>query len=210
MDKSLPLQRLTFKMGRPAACELSELERQVESLRRDIRHLQLEHDLLKKANELVKKGLGVDLLLLTNREKTLVVDALRETYSLAELFAELDFARSSYFYYRARLREADKHVVVRCTMADIFERNHRCYGYRRIQASLGRRDVFISEKVVWRLMKQECLVVAAKRRRRYASYVGEISPAPDNIINRDFQTANPNEKWLTDITEFHIPAGKVY
>jgi hypothetical protein len=32
-------------------------------------------------------------------------------------------------------------------MADIFERNHRCYGYRRIRASLGREDVSISEKV---------------------------------------------------------------
>ena len=44
----------------------------------------------------------------------------------------------------------------------------------------------------------------------YASYAGEISPAPENIINRDFQAAAPNEKWLTDITEFQIPAGKVY
>lgn len=26
---------------------------------------------------------------------------------------------------------------------------------------------------------------------------------------RDFQAATPNEKWLTDITEFQIPAGKV-
>ncbi len=197
----------------PPACELSELselQREVESLRREIRQLQLERDILNKATELVKKGLGVDLLLLTNREKTVLVDALRETYSLAELFAELDFARSSYFYHRVRLREADKHGVVRRTMADIFERNHRCYGYRRMQASLGRQDVFISEKVVRRLMKQECLVVAAKRRRRYSSYLGEISPAPDNLINRDFQAANPNEKWLTDITEFHLPAGKVY
>ena len=59
-------------------------------------------------------------------------------------------------------------------------------------------------------MKQECLVVAANRRRRYGSYLGEISPAPENLINRDFQAATPNEKWLTDITEFHIPAGKVY
>jgi len=39
-----------------------------------------------------------------------------------------------------------------------------------------------------------------------ASYLGEISPAPENIINRDFQAAAPNEKWLTDITEFQIPA----
>ena len=63
---------------------------------------------------------------------------------------------------------------------------------------------------VQRLMKQESLVVAKPKRRRYAPYLGEISPAPDNIIKRDFQAAVPNEKWLTDITEFQIPAGKIY
>jgi putative transposase len=68
----------------------------------------------------------------------------------------------------------------------------------------------VSEKVVQRLMKQESLVVAKPKRRRYGSYLGEISPAPENLINRDFQAAAPNEKWLTDITEFQIPAGKVY
>jgi transposase InsO family protein len=129
---------------------------------------------------------------------------------LPELFAELDLARSSYFYHRARLRVADKYGGVRRTIADIFALNHCCYGYRRIRASLCRQHVFISEKVVRRLMRQECLVVAAKRRRRYGSYLGEISPAPDNLINRDFQAAAPNEKWLTDITEFQIAAGKVY
>lgn len=165
---------------------------------------------MKKANELLKKGLGVDLPLLSNQEKTRLVDALRQLYSLSELFAALGLPRSSYFYHRARLRCADKYVVVRGTIADIFELNHRCYGYRRIRASLGRQHVFISEKVVRRLMRQECLVVAAKKRRKYGSYLGEISPAPDNLINRDFQAATPNEKWLTDITEFQIPAGKVY
>ena len=40
--------------------------------------------------------------------------------------------------------------------------------------------------------------------------MGEISPEPDNMLNRDFSAAAPNEKWLTDITEFQIPAGKVY
>jgi putative transposase len=70
--------------------------------------------------------------------------------------------------------------------------------------------MFISDKVVQRLMKQECLVVAANRRRRYGSYLGAISPAPENLINRNFHAATPNEKWLTDITEFQIPAGKVY
>ena len=49
-----------------------------------------------------------------------------------------------------------------------------------------------------------------KRRRGYSSYQGEISPEVENVINRDFHAEKPNEKWLTDITEFSIPAGKVY
>jgi transposase InsO family protein len=60
------------------------------------------------------------------------------------------------------------------------------------------------------LMKEERLVAATSKRRRYGSYMGEISPAPDNLLNRDFSASAPNEKWLTDITEFQIPAGKVY
>lgn len=190
--------------------EQTELQRQVESLQREIRRLQLEHDLLKKANELLKKGLGVDLQILSNREKTLLVDALKHTYALSELFVALDLARSSYFYHRLQLRGADKYADARLAITEVFECNHRCYGYRRMRAALGRRQVFISEKVVQRLMKQECLVVAANKKRRYGSYLGEISPAPENLINRDFRAATPNEKWLTDITEFHIPAGKVY
>ena len=118
--------------------------------------------------------------------------------------------RSSYFYHRARLEVADKYAEVRQAMTDIFERNYRCYGYRRIHACLSGQSVNISEKVVRRLMKQQCLIAATSKRRRYGSYMGEISPAPDNLLNRDFSAGVPNEKWLTDITEFQIPAGKVY
>lgn len=79
-----------------------------------------------------------------------------------------------------------------------------------MQASLNKQSVTISERGVQRLMKQERLVAATPKRRRYGSYLGEISPATDNLINRDFQAAAPNKKWLTDITEFQIPAGKIY
>ena len=67
-----------------------------------------------------------------------------------------------------------------------------------------------SEKVVRRLMVELGLQVIAKRRRRYSNYLGEITPAPENIINRDFHAAKPNEKWLTDITEMAAADGKVY
>lgn len=193
-----------------AAADLTELEQQVESLRRDIRKLQLEHDLLKKANELLKKDLGVSLLSLSNREKTKLVDALRKDYALPELLDRLDFARSSYFYHRSRIGGADKYEQVRRAITDIFESNYRSYGYRRIQASLRRQQVFVSEKVILRLMKQEHLQAIKPKRRGYRSYAGEITPAPENIVNRDFNAAAPSQKWLTDISEFQIPAGKVY
>lgn len=59
-------------------------------------------------------------------------------------------------------------------------------------------------------MAEEQLVVKRTRRRRYNSYCGEIGPAPENLLARDFSSSRPNEKWLTDITEFQLPAGKVY
>lgn len=200
---------MKHRLEPPSSPEQEELERQLESLRRDVRRQQLEHDLLMKANELIKKEIGIDRQVLTNREKTLLADVLRQTYSLSELPEALGLARSSYFYHRARMQVAEKYTEVRRAMTDIFERNHRCYGYRRMRASLNKQRVRLSEKMVQRLMKQECLVVAKPKRRRYNSYLGEISPAPENLVNRDF-TAAPNEKWLTDISEFQIPAGKVY
>ena len=60
-------------------------------------------------------------------------------------------------------------------------------------------------------MQQEHLIVPyTTHKRKYSSYKGEISPEVDNLIQRDFSAERPNEKWLTDFTEFSIPAGKVY
>ncbi len=173
----------------PADPDKAQLEQQLEALKGELRRLQLEHDLLKKANEITKKDLGVNLQLLTNREMTMLVDALRPAHAVKELLAALDLARSSYFYHRGQIRLGDRYVDVRRTLSEIFERNRRCYGYRRMHASLRRMCISLSEKVVRRLMKQENLIAATPKRRRYGSYLGEISPAPENLINRDFRSA---------------------
>lgn len=59
-------------------------------------------------------------------------------------------------------------------------------------------------------VKEGLIAKGVKRKRRWSSYAGEPSDAPKNLVNRDFNANAPNEKWLTDITEFGIPAGKVY
>lgn len=60
-------------------------------------------------------------------------------------------------------------------------------------------------------MREEGLeVVYNRRRRRWSSYAGEVSAAPPNLVARDFSAPAPDELWVTDITEFRIPAGKAY
>ncbi len=198
------------KSRRSLSEERDELMREVESLRKRIHQLQLEHDILKKASELLKKEEGIDPQDLTNKEKTLLIDALRATYGLSELLEQLQVPRSSYFYHRARLRSPQKYGQVRSAIADLFEANKRRYGYRRIRAALQRRGRSVSEKIIRRIMAEEGLTVVSIRRRAYSSYKGEISPAVPNVVDRDFHADAPNTKWLTDITEFQLPAGKVY
>nr|WP_092068170.1 DDE-type integrase/transposase/recombinase [Dendrosporobacter quercicolus]NSL46981.1 DDE-type integrase/transposase/recombinase [Dendrosporobacter quercicolus DSM 1736]SDL71405.1 Integrase core domain-containing protein [Dendrosporobacter quercicolus] len=48
------------------------------------------------------------------------------------------------------------------------------------------------------------------KKRKYSPYKGEITPAVPNVLERNFQADKPNQKWLTDITEFALPTGKVY
>lgn len=76
--------------------------------------------------------------------------------------------------------------------------------------SFTRRAIGYPSNEVLKCWIQEFYPNARPRRRRYSSYCGEISPAPENLVDRDFSACRPNEKWLTDITEFHLPAGKVY
>lgn len=63
----------------------------------------------------------------------------------------------------------------------------------------------MSEKVVCRIMKASPSVSASAST---ALAKGEIGEAPENIVKRDFHADGPNRLWLTDITEFSIPAGK--
>lgn len=190
--------------------EKAELEAKVKRLEHDVYKLQLERDVLEKAGDILKKEKGINLDVLTNREKVFLIDALRCKYKLKELLPVLKLSKSSYCYQVNSIHTIDKYHELRNAIKIVFETNKSRYGYRRIHCLLKTKGIIISEKVVRRIMKEEQLFVTGTKKRKYHSYKGEISPEIDNIINRDFSANAPNQKWLTDITEFHIPAGKIY
>lgn len=72
----------------------------------------------------------------------------------------------------------------------------------------------IGEWTVRKTMREQGLVACTPRRkRRYNSYMGEVSEAPENTCldergRHHFAADEPNGLWVADITEFRIPAGK--
>jgi transposase InsO family protein len=138
-----------------------------------------------------------------------IATTIKDIYALPLLLEKLEFAKSSY-YYQVKTSKTDKYANFRDLLATFFHDNNDCYGYRRMHSILKKSGYIISEKVVRRLMKEENLVVYKAKKKKYSSYKGEISLEVKNIIERNFHSDAPNTKWLTDITEFSHPEGKVY
>ena len=119
-------------------------------------------------------------------------------------------SKSSYYCIEIVNQKDDQYKNVRGLLKNIFSNNYECYGYRRLHTELKKAGHYISEKVVRRLMKEDGIEVVRCKKKRYSSYLGELSPAVENIVNRNFSASSPNEKWLTDISEFATSKGKLY
>jgi putative transposase len=91
----------------------------------------------------------------------------------------------------------------------IYRRHSGRLGYRRITDVLQEKGYSINKKKVLRIMRDlglKCIV----RMKKYKSYKGEVGKAAPNILNRNFSAQKPNQKWVTDITEFSLFGQKLY
>lgn len=57
---------------------------------------------------------------------------------------------------------------------------------------------------------KELGLICRVRMRKYNSYRGQIGKTAPNILNRNFTADSPNEKWVTDVTEFQMDGKKLY
>lgn len=104
-------------------------------------------------------------------------------------------------------------------IADIMEKIHEAFpdkGYRRIRDDLERyHDTKVNDKRVLRICRNRNIKSTIKYSNngctRQATNPQHIA---ENTLNREFTAEAPNEKWLTDVTEFHYYIGiekhKVY
>ena len=168
----------------------------------------------------------------TNKEITQAISELRQELncSLKFILATINanpelphITRSDYYYHLSHQDKDIKHDDLMNMIIDIFY-HHKCrYGYRRITLELINRGFNINHKTVKRLMSKMGLY-AVTPRAKYKSYKGDMNGTVKNLLLdkevdevkhkttyvRNFTTSKPNEKWTTDVSEFHIRDGKLY
>ena len=192
--------------------EIASLNADLERLRAERRVLEIRLAIMKGSVELVGKEPGADPDNPTSREKTILIKKVSEALGVnaESLLGEVGIARSTYYYQLKAMTRPDKDRGLLALVREAFENSKRRYGYKRIHLELRSAGIVVSAKRVMRLMTRHGMVPVFRSAKRYSSYRGEIGGAPANLVNRDFHAMNPNELWVPDITEFSIPAGKVY
>lgn len=103
----------------------------------------------------------------------------------------------------------DKYAEVKELIREIYAENKKRVGYRRITLELHNKGISINHKTVQRLMKQMGLFCLVKM-KKYNSYRGEVGKIAPNLLERNFKADKPNQKWVTDITEFSLFGQKLY
>lgn len=133
---------------------------------------------------------------------------LRQGHNLAVLLKVAGLSRST-FYYQVKVQQAgDRRTELKSRIRALYERHKGRYGYRRITAAMRQAGEEVNHKTVQRLM-QALGLKSLVRPKKYRSYRGQQAGVP-NLLARQFQAGRPNQKWVTDVTEFNVRGEKLY
>ncbi|MGM7724607.1 IS3 family transposase [Metabacillus sp. Hm71] len=194
--------------GRPSmkkgSKENQPLQGSEEALRAENEQLRMENAYLKKLPCLNSRKGKV-----TEKDKAQIIYELRHDFKVIDLVKVAGIPCSTYYYCVKQMNRPDKYSDVKGVIQQIFDEHRGRYGYRRITIELRNRGYLFNHKTVLRLMNElglKCLV----RITKYLSYRGKVGKIAPNILQRNFKASKPNEKWVTDITEFHLFGEKLY
>lgn len=119
-------------------------------------------------------------------------------------------ARSSYYKWLNRKPSSHELENEQLTevMLSIYEKVERTFGYRQLTLHMREQTgKMINHKRVYRLMKLKGIQSVIRRKR--AKYMHSTpQQVAENVLNRKFKASAPNEKWVTDVTEFKYGQGQ--
>lgn len=135
---------------------------------------------------------------------------LRHEYKVGLLIDIAKIPRSTYYYYSKQFEnpKPDKYEEIKSEIRKIYDESKGRYGYRRVTKKL-REKYIVNHKTVQCLM-HKMGIFCRVRMKKYNSFRGEVGTVAPNLLERDFKANKPNQKWVTDVTEFALFGTKLY
>ena len=147
----------------------------------------------------------------TQGGKAEIIKELRsQGHELKHLLKALCMPKSTYYYEISKtdaIKERDKEITK--VIKEIHHHHKGRYGVRRVYQELRNQGYEINHKRVQRIMHDNGLF-GKRPKEKYHSYKGDAGKTTINIIDRDFTTTAPLQKWTTDVSQFNFPWGKCY
>jgi transposase InsO family protein len=147
------------------------------------------------------------------------VDAHHETYGVEPICRVLKIAPSGYYKHRSRTadperrsRRAQRDEVLVAEIRRVYRENHEVYGPRKVWRQLRREGTPVARCTVERLMRAEGLqgVVRGRRVRTTRPGADAAAERPEDLVERQFRAARPNQLWVADFTYVATWRGFVY
>ena len=134
-----------------------------------------------------------------------------EKYSIKKLCATVHAARSAYYKWLKRTPSNSQKINEQLVewIRQHYEETNGILGYRQMTITVNREhEVHYNKKRIYRLMQILHLKSVTRiKKKTYIPSAPQITA--ENILNRNFHADKPNEKWLTDVTEFKYYVGPV-
>ena len=117
-------------------------------------------------------------------------------------------SRSGYYGYVSRIGIPARDLPLAEKIRECQEKCGKTYGYRRVHIWLEKQGIRHDPKTILRVMQKYSLL-SVVRRKKYHNYGESLYKYP-NLLNRDFTTERPNQKWVTDISYIKTGQGTLY
>ncbi|MDO3682232.1 IS3 family transposase, partial [Paenibacillus ehimensis] len=144
------------------------------------------------------------------RRKYETIEKAAEAYNVVELCRLFGVSRSGYYAYKKR-KAIDPDKELKDLILAVYKKYDGKYGYRQIQLFLLKEhNVWVNHKKILRLM-QEMSIRSRVRRRHRCNYISSVEGRiAENRLKRDFHATAPNQKWVTDVTQYRVGDTRLY
>ena len=137
----------------------------------------------------------------------------KASYPLTKLCRWLGVTPSGFYAWQqcpeSTHEREDRRLKVRVQAS--FAESKQRYGSPRIHEDLIEQDEQVSRKRVIRLMQEGGLKARTRKRFTLTTMSDHDQPVAANLLDRQFDAAAPNQRWVGDTTEFVIgSSGKLY